>query len=96
MRIVARDGSERIWFCRNIRYDRLEGSPLVLGHAIDITERIRAERAVQEAQAAGQKAHDQTAVRVAGRTAALHQANEPWGGELGQRHRVEEERSRSR
>jgi PAS domain S-box-containing protein len=52
MRIMARDGSERIWFCRNVRYDRPEGPSLILGHAIDITERIRAERALKEAQTA--------------------------------------------
>src|SRR5580692_2748592 len=57
MRIVARDGSDRIRLCRNIRYDRLEGPPLILGHAIDITERIRAERALKEAQTSIQQAH---------------------------------------
>ena len=61
MRLEAKDRSERIWFCRNIRYDQLSGSPLVLGHAIDITERIRAERALKEAQTALQKAHDELA-----------------------------------
>jgi two-component system, cell cycle sensor histidine kinase and response regulator CckA len=96
MRIVARDGSDRIWFCRNIRYDRLEGSPLVLGHAIDITERIRAERALKEAQAAVQQAHDQLAVRVVERTAELQQTNERLVAEIEQRKLVEEELLRSR
>jgi PAS domain S-box-containing protein len=50
MRLVARDHSERIWFCRNIRFDELGGLPVVLGHAIDITERIRTERALKQAQ----------------------------------------------
>src|SRR5271165_370793 len=96
MRIVARDGSDRIWFCRNIRYDRLEGSPLVLGHAIDITERIRAERALKEAQAAVQQAHDQLAIRVVERTAELQQTNERLVAEIQQRKLVEEELLRSR
>jgi PAS domain S-box-containing protein len=96
MRIVARDGSERIWFCRNIRYDRLDGSPLVLGHAIDITERIRAERALKEAQTAVQQAHDELATRVAERTAELQQANERLVAEIEQRKLVEEELLRSR
>src|ERR1700730_6910730 len=96
MRIVARDGSERIWFCRNIRYDRLDGSPLVLGHAIDITERIRAERALKDAQTAVQQAHDELATRVAERTAELQQANERLVAEIEQRKLVEEELLRSR
>ncbi|MBV9643428.1 MAG: response regulator [Verrucomicrobia bacterium] len=96
MRIVARDGSERIWFCRNIRYDRLEGPPLVLGHAIDITERIRAERALKEAQAAVQQAHDELATRVAERTAELQQSNERLVAEIEQRKVVEAELLRSR
>ncbi|MBV8376302.1 MAG: response regulator [Verrucomicrobia bacterium] len=96
MRIMARDGTERIWFCRNIRYDRLEGSPLVLGHAIDITERIRAERALKEAQSAVQEAHDELATRVAERTAELQQANDRLVAEIAQRKLVEEELLRSR
>jgi PAS domain S-box-containing protein len=96
MRIVARDGSERIWFCRNMRYDRPEGSPLVLGHAIDITERIRTERALKEAQAALQQTHDELATRVAERTAELQQANERLVAEIEQRKLVEEELLRSR
>jgi PAS domain S-box-containing protein len=96
MRLVAKDGSERIWFCRNIRYDELGGSPLVLGHAIDITERIRAERALKEAQLDLQKAHDELAARVAERTAELQQANERLLTEMEQRKQVEEELLRGR
>jgi PAS domain S-box-containing protein len=96
MRLEARDHSERIWFCRNIRYDELGGLPLVLGHAIDITDRIRAERALKEAQAALQKAHDELAMRVAERTAELQQANERLLAEMEQRKQVEEELFRGR
>ena len=74
----------------------LGGSPLVLGHAIDITERIRAERALKEAQAALQKAHDELATRVAERTAELQQANERLLAEMEQRKQVEEELFRGR
>jgi len=96
MRLEARDRSERIWFCRNIRYDELGGLPLVLGHAIDITERIQAERALKEAQTALQKAHDELATRVAERTAELQQANERLLAEMEQRKQVEEELFRGR
>ena len=96
MRLEAKDRSERIWFCRNIRYDQLSGSPLVLGHAIDITERIRAERALKEAQTALQKAHDELATHVAERTAKLQHTTERLMAEMEQRKQVEEELFRGR
>jgi PAS domain S-box-containing protein len=96
MRLEARDHSERIWFCRNIRYDELEGTPVVLGHAIDITERIRAERALKEAQSALQRANDELANRVAERTEELQRANERLLAEMEQRKQVEEELFRGR
>ena len=96
MRIVAKDGSERIWFCRNIRFDRTERSPLVLGHAIDITERIRTERALKDAQTAIKQSHDELATRVVERTAELQQANERLVAEIRQRKLVEEELLRGR
>jgi PAS domain S-box-containing protein len=96
MRVVARDDSERLWFCRNIRYDQPGGPPLVLGHAIDITERIRAERALKDVQAALQKAHDDLAERVAERTAELQHANEQLLTEMEHRKEVEEELLRGR
>jgi C4-dicarboxylate-specific signal transduction histidine kinase len=96
MRVVARDDSERLWFCRNIRYDQPGGLPLVLGHAIDITERIRAERALKEVQSALQKAHDDLAARVAERTAELQHANEQLLTEMEHRKLVEEELLRGR
>jgi PAS domain S-box-containing protein len=96
MRVVARDDSERLWFCRNIRYDQPGGQPLVLGHAIDITERIRAERALKEAQSALQKANDDLAARVAERTAELQHANEQLLTEMEHRKLVEEELLRGR
>src|SRR5262245_38372357 len=37
MRLIARDGTERTWFYRNIRHQEPGYEPLVLGHALDIT-----------------------------------------------------------
>jgi PAS domain S-box-containing protein len=50
LRLVAKDGRERVWEYRNVRYDE-PGSPArVLGHALDITERIAAEHALKESE----------------------------------------------
>jgi two-component system cell cycle sensor histidine kinase/response regulator CckA len=50
MRLVARDGSERIWLYRNVLYEEPGTPPRVLGHAQDITERVRAEEALKESE----------------------------------------------
>ena len=50
MRLLAKDCTERIWYYRNLRYDEPGEMIQVLGHATDITERIRAERTLKEAQ----------------------------------------------
>ena len=91
MRLLAKDGTERIWYYRNLRYDEPGGMAQVLGHAVDITERIRAEQTLKEAQIALQGAHDELAARVSARTAELQQANERLRAEIAQRNQVEEE-----
>ena len=48
MRLVARDGTERIWLYRNVLYEEPGTPPRVLGHAQDITERVRAEEALKK------------------------------------------------
>jgi two-component system cell cycle sensor histidine kinase/response regulator CckA len=50
MRLVARDGSERIWLYRNVLYEEPGAPPRVLGHAQDITDRVHAEQAVKESE----------------------------------------------
>jgi PAS domain S-box-containing protein len=50
MRVIDRAGSERVWMYRNVLSNGLGGT-YVLGHAIDITERIVAERTLRSAQA---------------------------------------------
>jgi PAS domain S-box-containing protein len=50
MRLTSRDGSERIWLYRNVLYEAPGMPPRVLGHAQDITERVRAEEALKESE----------------------------------------------
>src|SRR5712692_4307425 len=91
LRLQAKDGAERIWLYRNLRYEE-PGSPArVLGHALDITDRILAERALKQSQKELAKARDELALRVAERTAELQQANERLAAVVKQRKKVEEE-----
>jgi PAS domain S-box-containing protein len=91
MRLQAKDGEERIWFYRNVRYEE-PGSPVrILGHALDITERINAENALRESQNDLAKARDELVLRVAERTAELQQANERLEAEINKRKVIEEE-----
>jgi PAS domain S-box-containing protein len=96
MRVLARDGTERIWLYRNILYDEEKSPPVVLGHALDVTERIAAEHSLKESQRALARARDELALRVAERTSELQQANERLREEIAQRQAAEEELLRSR
>jgi PAS domain S-box-containing protein len=49
LRLRAADGSEHIWSYRNVLVDTHHGAR-VLGHALDITHRLRAERALKESK----------------------------------------------
>src|SRR5207245_9569127 len=43
-------GTERIWMYRNVRYEERGKPPRVLGHAQDVTERVRAEHSLKESE----------------------------------------------
>jgi two-component system, cell cycle sensor histidine kinase and response regulator CckA len=65
MRVVRRDGTERVWLYRNVLYIEPGVPPYVLGHAIDVTERVAAEAAVARSHAQTLEATSRLAGRVA-------------------------------
>ena len=84
MRVVTRRQEERVWFYRNVRYEPPGTTPYVLGHAVDITERVQAEQALKQA-------HNELERRVAERTVAMQEVNTQLQVEIDARHRIEEE-----
>jgi two-component system, cell cycle sensor histidine kinase and response regulator CckA len=50
MLLQAKDGSERIWEYRNVMVDGPGPVQRVLGHAIDVTERVHAQQALRRAR----------------------------------------------
>jgi PAS domain S-box-containing protein len=47
MSVVALDGTTRVWMYRNVLSRRHDGTPYVLGHAIDVTDRVEVERSLR-------------------------------------------------
>ncbi|HEY7172839.1 MAG TPA: ATP-binding protein [Vicinamibacterales bacterium] len=75
MRVVSRSGAERVWMYRNVLSHGASG-PQVLGHAIDVTERIAAERTLRSSEQALRAAQAELEARVKERTLALERAND--------------------
>ena len=94
MRVIARDGSARVWMYRNVLYQDTGGTPYVLGHALDITERAAAERKLRESEQALRSAHAELDRRVQERTHELEHANAQLRVESAERQRAEEQRQR--
>jgi PAS domain S-box-containing protein len=87
MRLTARDGAEKVWMYRNV-LSHGPGGTYVLGHAIDVTDRIVAEQTLRNAQR-------ELEARVRERTAALAEANERLRVEIAEREQAEESRQRA-
>jgi PAS domain S-box-containing protein len=95
MRVLAREAGPRVWMYRNVLSCDSEGAPYVLGHAIDITERVAAERTLRDSEQALRHAHGELEARVKERTAALEHANERLRLEIAERERAEQSRERA-
>jgi PAS domain S-box-containing protein len=103
LRLVAGDGSERVWLYRNVLYEESGAPPKVLGHAQDVTTLVRAritlrqsrERYRQLAEELEQTRRE-LASRVEERTADLREANQRLKEEMERRNRLEEELLRAR
>jgi PAS domain S-box-containing protein len=50
LRVLTKDGRERVWSYHNVRYTEAGQAPYVLGHAQDITERIQLEEELRTAR----------------------------------------------
>ncbi len=68
MRLLTRGGDQRIWMYRNVLSDAPELPPHVLGHALDITERVKAEKEIRDL-------NTELEARIAERTAELERSN---------------------
>ena len=95
MRVIARNGSGRAWMYRNVLYQEPGGTSYVLGHALDITERVVAERTLRENEQALRGARAELERRVKERTIALEEANDHLRVEIAERKHAEEHRERA-
>ena len=92
LKVVHRAGGERVWMYRNVRSEAPGEAPFVVGHALDITERVDAEQAIRRNRADLSRAYDELDERVRARTAELEAANGQLRAEIAERRRAEEMR----
>ena len=94
MKVVGRAGIERVWMYRNV-LSHGPGGSYVLGHAIDVTERVAFERTMRQSQQTLRQAHNELEARVTERTAALADANARLRVEIADREQAERSRERA-
>jgi PAS domain S-box-containing protein len=94
MRLVGNDGRERIWMYRNILYNEPPDPPHVIGHAVDVTDRIQIEGELRENRDALARTLTELDERVQERTSELQRANALLQAEIAERERAEEMRRR--
>jgi PAS domain S-box-containing protein len=94
MRVVTRAGVERVWMYRNV-LSHGPGGTYVLGHAIDVTDRVAAERTLRHSEQALRNAQGELEARVHERTAALAEANERLLVEIAEREQAERSRQQA-
>src|SRR5262249_28069008 len=92
MRVMTKDGLERIWMYRNIRIATTEAVAHVVGHAIDVTDSVRAEAALRASEQNLKHAYDELDRRVQERTAQLREANDRLRAEAEIRQQAERDR----
>jgi PAS domain S-box-containing protein len=94
MRVVSRTGTEKVWMYRNVM-SRGSGGSYVLGHAIDVTDRVTAERTLRLNEQALRTAQSELEARVRERTLALEEANDRLRIEIAEREEVERSSQRA-
>jgi PAS domain S-box-containing protein len=92
MRVKSRDGADRVWLYRNVLYEEPGSAAYVLGHALDITDRVAAERSLRANDEELRRMHAELDNRVKQRTAELERANELLRSEMAERERAERAR----
>ena len=75
LRLVARDGTQRIWMYRNVLDQSDPDGNRVLGLALDVTERVRMEKSLQQSEERYRQLNAELEERVAARTRELEQSN---------------------
>jgi PAS domain S-box-containing protein len=95
MRVVARTGLTRVWMYRNVLSRDPDGTAYVLGHAIDVTDRVAAEQRLREHEKALLTARDELEARVKERTIALQLANDRLRIQIAEREKAERSRERA-
>jgi len=80
MRLISKDGVERVWSYRNVLHDEPGMPPRVLGHAQDVTDRVRAEHALKESERRFRQLADMAPVLIwmADRNVRSTFLNQPW------------------